>query len=513
MTHSPDHLRRESSRCRKGNTCIYGFPHPITPNTWIDDEGRVHYKRTEEDDRWIASHIPELIDELDCHIHVDVVFTVSVFMYLYKYLFKGPDHTLFRINRGESDQVDEIQDYVNGRYLSAPEASWRILGFDITSKEPSVTCLPVHLPGGNRPQFARGEQIEGSAVSLLIRYFHRPRTPEFSNLLYTEYFEKYVLYPWDPNVPLLRDEHLEEDIPQGPPRRICPRRVGRKVTRIQTLSPTTGEVFYLRCLLSKRPAYDFAELRKINDLTYQTYHEAAIQFGLFSDVNEGYYALQEAVAACQTPGQLRFLFARIVLEGYPAVPLWDEFRDRLAFDHITWTRSHERGVDQALRQIADFLTDSGRRLSDFGLPEPSSRQSAEVVCELDAFEGRHDSLLLQAENMVRNMNEEQQAIYHEITQTIEHPLANEDGNLFFVEGKPGRGKTFLVDAICSRLRGGGQIVLIVGTSALSASLYERGRTAHSLFRIPVKEVRFSTPSCHLRLFCFQSLSPDTILCY
>jgi len=36
------------------------------------------------------SHIPELVDELDCHIFVDIVYTVAIFMYLYKYMFKGP---------------------------------------------------------------------------------------------------------------------------------------------------------------------------------------------------------------------------------------------------------------------------------------------------------------------------------------------------------------------------------------------------------------------------------------
>lgn len=225
MTHHQDHLRRQNSRCKRGNTCIYGFPHPITPEAWIDDEGRVHFKRTEEDDRWIASHIPELIDELDCHIHVDVVFTVSVFMYLYKYLFKEPDHAPFRISQANSERTDEIEDYINGRYLSAPEATRRILGFDISSKEPSVTCLPVHLPGGNVPQFAQGDQSEGSSVSLSIRYFHRPRLPQFSNLLYTEYFEKFILYPYNTGDPLRGDEFLEVDIPQGQPRKICPRRL------------------------------------------------------------------------------------------------------------------------------------------------------------------------------------------------------------------------------------------------------------------------------------------------
>ena len=48
---------------------------------------------------------------------------------------------------------------------------------------------------------------------------------------------------------------------------------------------------------------------------------------------------------------------------------------------------------------------------------------------------------------------------------------------------------YLINAVASKLRSEGHIVLIVGSSALSATLYERGRTAHSLFRIPVKEVR------------------------
>jgi hypothetical protein len=45
MTHPSDHLTRETSRCRKGNRCIYGFPKPITPETHIDEDGRVHFRR------------------------------------------------------------------------------------------------------------------------------------------------------------------------------------------------------------------------------------------------------------------------------------------------------------------------------------------------------------------------------------------------------------------------------------------------------------------------------------
>lgn len=288
----------------------------------MDSLQRVHYRRTTEEDRWIAPHIPELIDTLECHIFVNIVFTVSVFTYLFKYLHKGPDHTWFHIpNEGK----DEISDYVEGRYLSAHEAAWRILGFEITSKDPSVSCLPVHLPGGNITQFDGGLDASRSSTSLLIRYFHQPGDALFATMTYTEYFNKYVLYKWDAMSTLQAGKHLDCPIVGTHAMKVSPRRSGRKVCQIQTLSPTAGEAFYLRCLLMHRPAQSFVDARTIDGMIYDTYHEAALQLGLFRTRNEGYYAMFEAVSSFCTPTQLQFLFARVILEGYPAQPLWDEF--------------------------------------------------------------------------------------------------------------------------------------------------------------------------------------------
>lgn len=50
-------------------------------------------------------------------------------------------------NHGNEGQViDEIKSYQAGRYLSAPEAYWRIFGFPINRKFPFVLPLGVHLP-------------------------------------------------------------------------------------------------------------------------------------------------------------------------------------------------------------------------------------------------------------------------------------------------------------------------------------------------------------------------------
>lgn len=70
-------------------------------------------------------------------------------MYLYKYLFKGPDRTLFSLNLEGQEEIDEIKDYINARYLSASEAAWKILQYDLTDRSPTVKSLAVHLPGRN----------------------------------------------------------------------------------------------------------------------------------------------------------------------------------------------------------------------------------------------------------------------------------------------------------------------------------------------------------------------------
>jgi len=494
MTHNRDHLSREVSRCRKGGKCIYGFPQPITSQTSVDDGGRVIYRRSSEEDRWIVPHIPELLDELDCHIYVDVVFTVSIFTYLYKYLYKGPDRTTFHISRGQDEAVDETKDYVEARYLSAPEAAWRILGFHVTSKTPSVSCLPVHLPDKNLPRFA-GSRVSEQSTSLLIRYFNRPRLLEFDNLSYCDFFKDYVLYKWTEGDILPPGHFLEEPIAHSVRHKISPRQVGTKVSRIQMVSPTAGELFYLRCLLIRRPAYSFEGLRTIDGVLYDTFHEAAVRFGLFTNMNEGHYVLIEAVENYCTPFDLRFLFSRVVLENYPARPLWDVFKVSLAQDFIIATHSEELGLDRALQAIADNVHDGGRSLTDYGLPEPQLR-NPEVVIEQETYCPLASQLLERARIQFRTMNSEQKNIFTSVvlSATSYAQLGNKCVHPVFVEGKPGRGKTFVVEAISNQLRGQKLIVLIVGSSALAATLYEGGRTAHNLFQIPVIEV-----SIYLRL--------------
>jgi hypothetical protein len=55
---------------------------------------------------------------------------------------------------------------------------------------------------------------------------------------------------------------------------------------------------------------------------------------------------------------------------------------------------------------------------------------------------------------------------------------------FFVCGHGGTGKTFLWNAIITKLRSNKKIVLAVASSGVASLLLPRGRTAHSRFKIP-----------------------------
>ena len=79
----------------------------------------------------------------DCHIHVDVVAATACVKYLFKNVHKGEDYAKPRIQ----GITDEIELYRKTRYISAAEATWRLLGFQMVDRNPAVTKIHAHLEG------------------------------------------------------------------------------------------------------------------------------------------------------------------------------------------------------------------------------------------------------------------------------------------------------------------------------------------------------------------------------
>ena len=62
-------------------------------------------------------------------------------------------------------------------------------------------------------------------------------------------------------------------------------------------------------------------------------------------------------------------------------------------------------------------------------------------------------------------------------------MNSQKGNIFFVNGPGGTGKTFVENIILAGVRSTGRIALAVASSSIVSTLLDGGRMAHSQFKI------------------------------
>jgi hypothetical protein len=108
------------------------------------------------DDTWVVPYNPYLLLKYNCHINVEICNSVSAVKYLYKYVYKGYDKASVTLVRAPADEqnntytaeqpkiIDEIQRFVDSRFIGASEAVWRTLCFDMSDRYPSITRLQLH---------------------------------------------------------------------------------------------------------------------------------------------------------------------------------------------------------------------------------------------------------------------------------------------------------------------------------------------------------------------------------
>ncbi|RPB02902.1 hypothetical protein L873DRAFT_1841541 [Choiromyces venosus 120613-1] len=175
------------------------------------------------------------------------------------------------------------------------------------------------------------------AATKLLRYFARPRIAALKALLYTEYYEKYCLYPMASNITrnsacLHPNDLLEIPYQPFPQQIIRLRSRGEVVARIRTVPPQTGELFYLCALLLHKSAFSFEDLQ--------------------------------------------FLFCQLLLNlPMNAIPLFNLYQEQLIADYLDQFGSAELATDLALRDLERYLNTQSSKLADFGLPQPEQQSS------------------------------------------------------------------------------------------------------------------------------------------
>ena len=278
------------SRCQgPAGKCTKGFPKPFRETTSIVENGypqlkRPNNNRTHEknnhvyDNTAVVPYCPYFSLKYNAHINCEACFSIKAVKYIHKYIYKGHDRTTMVLGQG-----NEVQQYLDSRYIAAPESVWRILGFNVHNEEPTVYRLPIHLEYEQTVTFnEEGVNLERTlyrAVNTqLTRYFEANGDPVLGetarNLLYHEFPEKFV---W-----------VDKD------RRWKIRERGYAIGRMYAAPPNSGERFYLRLLLTKvKGATSFEHLRTVSGEVYATHKLACLRLGLLEDDSEWHQCLKE----------------------------------------------------------------------------------------------------------------------------------------------------------------------------------------------------------------------------
>lgn len=112
------------------------------------------------DNRRVVPYNPYLTLKYNAHINVEVSTSLQAIKCIYKYIFQGFDCANIAItSHGQQiRRYDEISNYVDYRYISAPEAMWRILKNPVHENSHTVMRLEVHLPDRQRIMFEEGNK-------------------------------------------------------------------------------------------------------------------------------------------------------------------------------------------------------------------------------------------------------------------------------------------------------------------------------------------------------------------
>jgi len=136
-------------------------------------------------------------------------------------------------------------------------------------------------------------------------------------------------------------------------------------------------------------------------------------------------------------------------------------------------------------EIELVLNRSGRSLQNFSLMPTASIEA--VVCTTnrlitDELDYDMSDEISRFESLVRKLNSYQYHVFRSMVYT--HHRC--EGWLFFLYGSGGTGKNYRWNTIIFKFRSDKNIVLVVALSRIPFLLLPSGKTAHSIFKIPLQ---------------------------
>ena len=444
------------------------------------------------DNSWVVPFNPWLSLKHNAHINVEIVNSVSSVKYIYKYITKGSDRVTVKLANGEEKDIsnDEIQCYVDARYMSASEAYWRLYEFPIQQMKPSVQKLPLHLEDEQVVLFQTADLNktinQGPPKTKLTEFFRLNQNTNL-NITYPDVVKhfRWVQNRWQRRSRVTRLDRTNDDAVQ-----VCSDTVGR--IPVINLSARQSELFYLRMLLHiVTGPKSFTDLRTYNGVEYPTYQAACLAMGLLEDSSEIDRAMEEA-ASIRFGSTLRTVFAHILIFATPPNPpeFWNRHKHLLIDDILNkfnLSEPTEAVIHTALLEIDEVVHRHGLDLhKDFKLSRPDkaiAEQLGQAASTIIEEETNYDTnkLAKYVDKNYPKLNQEQRVMYDAVMDSVD----NNKSILFSLDAPGGTGKTFLLSLILAKVRSDNKIALATAMSGIAATLLPNGHTLHSRCKVPL----------------------------
>ncbi len=509
--------------------CSKSFPKEFSESTIIGNDSYPVYRRRDNgrtisktntagteyqlDNTWVVPYNPFLSLYFNCHLNVEVCSSISAVKYLFKYVYKGPDRAMVAV-ADPNQPVDEINSYQDVRYICASEAFWRIYGLGLHEETPTVCRLPVHLPGQHLVAFKEDTILRDLVAFQAEQTTHSPldawldynlKHEDGRHLLYFDFPSEYT---YNPQKRLWTRRKVQQSFPAN--------------GRMFSVSPKDTERFYLRVLLAHVPgATSFEFLRTVDGVLHSTFQDACRARGLCFNDAEWVSCLQEAVLS-QTPKQLRRLFVLLLAHSLPADPdaLWTRFHPHFCEDFVHHAPDALLRRDpslaatfaefQALHEIACLLAEQGRRFDGVSFPLMfSTFMTHETMLHSVGFstgpqERNRDFNAQLSEELDYDCNEQNNIFVENSAKLTAEERGFVDAVLnpapdatrcHLLLAPAGTGKSFVFKTILAAIRSKGKVAIALASSGIAALLLPGGRTAHSVFKIPIDIT--DTSSCSI----------------
>ncbi|UMM37748.1 hypothetical protein L5515_009416 [Caenorhabditis briggsae] len=333
-------------------------------------------------------------------------------------------------NGVEHRTENEVNSYLDGRYVCAPESLWHIFDFRMSDRSTPVMQLKVHLKNAQGVAYKEGEEKDAAErgqlrETTLTAWFAANKRCydelESTGMIPEDVVDCRGIYYVE------MPEHFQFTKGKWTLRKNATRSIGR----MHFVSPRDQERFALRVmLLNVTDAKSYEDLQTVGGVFYEKFVDAAKAAGYLTEDIFYEKSLEEAASFHSAP-QLRGFFVTLLMFGeiHNAEELWYRFVDDFSEDFLYKHFPKEKAEALAYNDLIDRMNSMGENL-DKWMSLGYERIIPDDVIDFDYCSKEGD-------RMRSTLVAEQEEVVKSVLDAVKS-----GGGLIYVDGPGGSGKTY-----------------------------------------------------------------------